>query len=145
MRAWGLTGLILLCGLAACEPPAAPQGPFGQLRLGAVLGGGLGDTDLAGYSRANDVIEFRFPRDHLAHNTFRSEWWYFTFMLQDATGAEFGAQFTVFRQALQPTPVSANPWQTNQAYLGHFAITDVAAREHRAYERIARGHPELAP
>ncbi len=140
MRAWCIAGLILLCGLAACEPPAASRGPLGQLRLGGILG----DTELTGYSRANDVIEFQFPRDHLAHDTFRSEWWYFTFMLQDATGAEFGAQFTVFRQALQPTPVSANPWQTNQAYLGHFAITDIAAGEHRAYERVARGHPELA-
>ena len=140
MRAWGLTGLVLLCGLAACEPPAATGGSLGQLRLGGVLG----DTESAGYSKARDVIEFQFPRDHLAHDTFRSEWWYLTFMLRDAAGAEFGAQFTVFRQALQPSPVSANPWQTNQAYLGHFAITDVAAGEHRAYERAARGHPELA-
>ena len=138
---WTGTSLFLaLFGLAACEPSAESGSALGQLRLSGVLG----DTDLTGYSRARDVIEFRFPRDHLAHDTFRSEWWYFTFMLRDATGAEFGAQFTVFRQALQPTPVSENPWQTNQVYLGHFAITDVAAGEHRAYERVARGHPALA-
>jgi len=140
MRSWIITGLLLLCGLAACEPPVTPDGPLGQLRLGGILG----NTELTGYSSARGPIDFQFPRDHLAHDTFRSEWWYFTLMLSDVTGSEFGAQFTVFRQALQPTPVSANPWQTNQAYLGHFAITDVAAGEHRAYERYARGHPELA-
>ncbi len=37
MRAWGLTGLVLLCGLAACEPPAATGGSLGQLRVTAHL------------------------------------------------------------------------------------------------------------
>lgn len=135
-----LVGISALCWLWGCErAPVTTLLPYGQLRLGTVLA-----SDLSGYAVADRVIDFQFPRDHRTHDSFRSEWWYLTFMLRDSTGAEFGAQFTVFRQALQPHAISANPWQTNQAYLGHFAVTDVAASAHRAYERIARGHPQLA-
>lgn len=133
--------LLISFWLSGCEPAQSSRLlPYGQLRLGAILG----DTDLTGYSRADQVIDFQFPRDHRTHDSFRSEWWYLVFMLSDSTGAEFGVQFTIFRQALLPRPVSTNPWQTNQAYLGHFAVTDVAASAHRAYERVARGHPQLA-
>jgi predicted secreted hydrolase len=104
----------------------------------------LGEADTAGFARADAPRVFSFPEDHGPHPAFRSEWWYLTFMLSDSKGEEYGAQFTLFRQALSPRPVSANPWQTNQVYLAHLALTDVAGGRHLAAERLARGHPALA-
>ncbi len=124
------------CGVDDRDPAA----PFAQLRLGAVLG----ETDTAGFERAEGPRAFQFPRDHGPHERFRSEWWYLTLMLEGSDGREFGGQFTIFRQALAPAPVNDNPWQTNQVFLGHLAVTDVAAGEHHEAERISRGHPALA-
>lgn len=35
-------------------------------------------------------------------------------------------------------------WRTNQAYMGHFAVTDVAKGRHHRFERFSRGALELA-
>lgn len=130
--------VLMLVSCSGGEPLTAP-GPA-ALRLGAVLG----QSDTAGFARADSPRSFEFPRDHGPHPAFRSEWWYLTFMLRDREGREFGAQFTLFRQALTPKPVSANPWQSNQVYLAHLALTDVAGGRHLEAERLARGHPALA-
>jgi predicted secreted hydrolase len=111
-----------------------------QLRLGSVLG----ETSLEGYQRAVLPRLFEFPADHGPHPGYRSEWWYLTLNLTDGQGDDFGVQFTVFRQAVTPEAVSANPWQSNQIYLAHLALTDVASGRHQEFERMARGHPALA-
>jgi predicted secreted hydrolase len=87
-----------------------------------------------------------FPDDHGPHPAYRSEWWYVTMNLRSAGGAEFGSQFTVFRQATAPGPVDVDtdPWSAAQLYLAHFALTDVARGRHVEAERLARGHPQLA-
>ena len=61
-----------------------------------------------------------------------------------AGAREFGVQFTLFRRALFPGGDPTDPWRNGQAYLAHFALTDVGAQTHRHAERMARGHPELA-
>jgi len=133
--------LVVLATVAGCGDGTAPPGPtLDRLRLGAVVGA----ADDAGFARAKVPRSFEFPRDYGPHPSFRSEWWYLTMMLEDAEGREFGAQFTAFRQALAPVSVSANPWQTNQVYLAHLGLTDVAAGRHLSAERLARGHPALA-
>lgn len=135
--------IVLVAGCGSELPaPADDQRPAsGQLRLGAVLG----DTDLSGFSRADRPRRFQFPDDHGAHPSFRSEWWYLTLVLSDAEGADIGVQFTLFRQALTPDPAaSGNRWRSNQVYLAHLALVDVASGQHLAQERFARGHPALA-
>ncbi|MEZ5578627.1 MAG: carotenoid 1,2-hydratase [Candidatus Competibacteraceae bacterium] len=65
--------------------------------------------------------------------------------LADATGREFGYQLTLFRIALAPTaPIADSAWRTNQVYMGHFALTDVADNRHRTFERFSRGAMGLA-
>lgn len=123
--------------LAACLPCAAWGA---QLRLGAVLG----EADTEGFARAAAPIEFDFPADHGAHPAFRSEWWYVTASLEGADGGRFGVQFTLFRQALAPRALVGGPWDAHQIYLGHLAVTDVAAGRHVHAERLSRGHPRLA-
>lgn len=111
-----------------------------QLRLGNVLG----STGGAGFATADAPRPFVFPDDHGPHPRFRSEWWYVTASLEGPDGAAYGVQFTVFRQALRPQPVFASPWDATQLFLGHLALTDVAAATHRQAERLSRAHPRLA-
>ncbi len=125
----------------ACEadPPNLAT-EFGGLRLGSVLG----ESTVAGFDRAEDVRPFVFPLDHGPHERFRSEWWYLTVMLADEFGAEFGVQFTVFRQALDVARDADNPWRSPQVYMAHAAVTAVREQRHWEAERLARGHPRLA-
>lgn len=99
---------------------------------------------IAGFARANQPAPFEFPRDHGEHRDFQTEWWYVVGVVEDAEQRTFGFQFTLFRQALTPTMPAAGAWRTGQIYMGHFAIADVDAREHVAFERFARGHDRLA-
>jgi len=105
----------------------------------------LGDGDSAGYQRAYEPRVFQFPVDHGPHPEFRNEWWYVTGNLAHATGRQFGYQLTLFRIALAPTPpIADSAWRTNQVYMGHFALTDVATGQHHAFERFSRDSVGLA-
>ena len=96
------------------------------------------------FAQVDGTYELSFPLDHGSHDDFLIEWWYLTAILDDPTGREFGVQFTIFRRALATSKDSSNPWRTGQAYMGHFAISDIQARNHLSNERFSRGHPELA-
>jgi predicted secreted hydrolase len=132
----------LLCAVLlhpACAPQSEPSVPA-EIEIDQILGV---EADAA-FARASQARTFEFPRDHGAHPEYRSEWWYFTMVLKDGQGEEFGVQFTLFRQALAPAPFGAGPWANAQVYLGHLAVTDVARGEHRHAQRFSRGHPQLA-
>ena len=77
-----------------------------------------------------------FPGDHGPHPDFRIEWWYVTANLSDATGAAYGAQWTLFRQAMSPGP-QAEGWANQQIWMAHAAVT--RADTHRFSETFARG------
>lgn len=79
---------------------------------------------------------FSFPADHGPHPEFRIEWWYVTANLRDAGGVAHGAQWTLFRQALQPGPLR-DGWATQQVWMAHAAVT--RADIHRTAETFARG------
>ena len=102
---------------------------------------------MTAFAQADKPTAFVFPREHQHHPDFRSEWWYLTMTLSTEDGREFGAQFTVFSQALQPVnpgEVRSSDWTLDQVYLGHLAITDVVAGKHEHEERLSRQHPNLA-
>ncbi|TKT69963.1 iron ABC transporter permease [Afipia massiliensis] len=77
-----------------------------------------------------------FPRDHGPHPDYRIEWWYLTANLNDASGAQWGAQWTLFRQAMAPG-AQQDGWANQQIWMGHAAIT--SATTHRYAEKFARG------
>ena len=139
--AWFAYGCLL--GLAAGCLDSRPQdadaaGAPGPRAADVLSEGG------AGFAEADGPRAFQFPADHAAHPAYRSEWWYLTYALKNAAGAEFGVQFTLFRRALFADGDGADPWRNGQAYLAHFAVTDVQAARHQEAERLARGHPALA-
>ncbi|HEX2214051.1 MAG TPA: lipocalin-like domain-containing protein, partial [Mycobacterium sp.] len=108
----------------------------------------LSPEDLEGYALALEPREFSFPSDHGPHPDYRNEWWYLTGNLDAGGGERFGFELTIFRFALAPPgQVHAglsSAWTTNQVYIGHFALTHVAAGRFHVAERYARGALGLA-
>jgi len=116
--------------LGACEPAKIPPGSsdFAVLAKAA-----------DGYAQARPQRALEFPLDHGAHPDFRIEWWYLTANLRGTDGQDYGAQWTLFRSAVRPPGsfAAANPWQSEQVYMAHFALTWPGG--HQAFQRYARG------
>lgn len=96
---------------------------------------GLGQS-AAGFTPVTAPAALEFPRDHGVHPGFRIEWWYLTANLRAADGTDYGAQWTLFRQALSPGP-EAPGWASNAAWMGHAAVT--SAERQLSAETFARG------
>ena len=112
---------------------------------GVSVGSAMGGNANTGSHGANQPLPCVSPADHGPHPEFRNEWWYVTGNLTDASGREFGYQLTLFRIALAPiAPVVDSAWRTNQIYMGHFALSDVAGKQHHGFERFSRGAVGLA-
>ena len=129
--AWGWSLVVLLALLSsACDRPVTTVGEsdFAVLAQAA-----------EGYAEARPGHVLEFPRDHGPHPEFRIEWWYLTANLEGADGQLYGAQWTLFRSAVQPPGSfqADNPWQSEQVYMAHFALT--SPQRHFAFQRYARG------
>ncbi|HWE03333.1 MAG TPA: lipocalin-like domain-containing protein [Tepidisphaeraceae bacterium] len=97
------------------------------------------------FSQAVAPREWAFPRDHGRHDSFKTEWWYFTGNLRDDAKREFGYQLTFFRTAVAPvTPRRPSPWAFHDLYFAHAAITDVAGQTFVFKDRLSRGRAGLA-
>lgn len=92
-------------------------------------------ASIDGFALPNPAHVLRFPADHGPHPEFRIEWWYLTATLEDVAGAEYGAQWTLFRTATAPGEGAG--WQSPQLWMGHAAVT--TKDRHFVAERLARG------
>jgi predicted secreted hydrolase len=90
----------------------------------------------ADYAQVKPGKVFSFPADHGPHPEFRIEWWYVTANLKDSSGNAFGAQWTLFRQALAPG-AQQEGWANQQIWMAHAAVT--RADTHRFNQAYARG------
>ena len=94
------------------------------------------------YETADGVIPFEFPRDHGAHDRFKTEWWYYTGNLKTVKGRHFGYQLTFFRQGLacevELAGEERSEWQTRQLYFAHFAVTDTREKRFHSGMRMNR-------
>lgn len=137
-----LAALLAFAGFFALRRPKAP------LSAGLSVAAALSGADTAGFARAVEPRAFRFPEDHGPHPEFRTEWWYVTANLADRAGRPFGFQWTIFRNALAPAastaPARPSAWGTNQAWLAHFAVSDIAGKRFHSFERWGRGALDLA-
>jgi predicted secreted hydrolase len=103
--------------------------------------------ELVGFSRADGPRPLTFPSDHGAHPDFQTEWWYYTGNLKTQQGRHFGFQLTFFRRALiPPDQIQDRPsfWSTDQVYMAHFSLSDVARRGFYYYENYSRSAAGLA-
>ena len=115
--------------------------------LAAALGaaaeaGGAGRE--AGSGRVLPGYVFEFPRDHFAHPSFDSEWWYYTGNLSTASGRHFGFELTFFRRARAIETREPTAWDLDQVWLAHFTITDTSEERFVVDERINRSGPGIA-
>lgn len=115
----GLCLISVLASVAAAAPTDPPATPF---RL------------------AQEGYQYEFPRDHGAHDAFRTEWWYYTGHLETGQGRRFGFELTFFRRAIAPDQVETRPsrWSVDQLYLAHLAVTDVTGQRFHFHDRISR-------
>ncbi|MGQ9903035.1 MAG: lipocalin-like domain-containing protein [Anaerolineae bacterium] len=137
VSAVGAVILALLVWLAI-QPPQRPQA---SARIDSLPV----NPTIDGFARAFEPRPFVFPADHGPHPEYQTEWWYYTGNLQDASGRQFGYQFTIFRRALTAEPITrVSSLASNQLYFAHFALTDIGARRHIAAEKFSRGAGGLA-
>lgn len=104
---------------------------------GAAMAQGFADmgAPVGGFALPDRDRVLEFPADHGPHPEFRIEWWYLTANLTGADGAEYGAQWTLFRTAIDAG--GGKGWQSPQLWMGHAAVTTETA--HHVAERLARG------
>lgn len=97
---------------------------------------------LAAFLIALSPYTYHFPRDHFAHDGYRTEWWYFTGHLRASNGARFGYELTFFRIGLEPRAprwsAGQSKWYAYQLYPAHFAITDETHSTFVYSETLAR-------
>ena len=146
------TTLVGFLGILWCSVAVALTGcssaPAVDVATGArvSVAAGMARVDTTGYLRAEEVRPFVFPRDHGPPPDYAVEWWYYTGNLADASGNEYGYQFTVFRTGLPRSgvPQSGSKWRTDAVYMAHLAVTDVSKQRFVAHERFDRGALGLA-
>lgn len=130
-----LTGIGVSVALLLRTPDQPVQA---QLEAAALV-------DLSGFKRAEGPIPLQFPEDHGPHPDYQTEWWYYTGNLETAEGRHFGYQLTFFRRALKAQSQDrASDWASNQVFMAHFTVTDVAEKDFYAHERLERGAVGLA-
>jgi predicted secreted hydrolase len=106
------------------------------------LAGSGAETDAEGWRLAVSGYQITFPRDHLAHYDFRTEWWYFTGNLRGENGRELGYELTFFRYGFRPprnrVPVSSR-FVMDDLKFAHFAVTDISGKKFYSDSRVSRG------
>jgi predicted secreted hydrolase len=134
--AFGGIALLLAAAGGCGSPPGGDDAAVATLQE---------DAAASGFARAYAPRPLVFPADHGAHRDFRHEWWYVTGNLDAPGGRRFGFQITFFRYGLTARPLPRRSrWAAAELYMAHFAVTDVANRRFRAYQRRGRGALGLA-
>jgi predicted secreted hydrolase len=132
-----LLGMLAVIGLGALwawvwrGPAAGSEGP--RITMAP-------DPAPAIFARAMSPRPILLPQDHGPHFDYQTEWWFYTGNLRTEDGRPWGYQLTFFRRGLLPGAPPPGPGlATNQLYLAHLAVTDVAAGTHAFRERFSRG------
>jgi predicted secreted hydrolase len=117
--------LAVPLALLAASPAQAQEQGFAGLAAGA-----------QDFTPVTPPAHLVFPRDHGPHPGFRVEWWYLTANLSGPDGADYGIQWTLFRQPMAPGGADRG-WESPQVWMAHAAVT--TATDHRFAETFARG------
>ena len=134
-----LAGLALAAAALAAVAPAAPAS-----HVPAAAAGACPPRDPDGFLLAVPPYAFGFPRDHAAHPSYRTEWWYYTGHLRGA-GRSFGYEVTFFRAGLpRPAARRASAWAAGDVIFLHLALTDETRGRFRYVEKAERAALGLA-
>jgi len=89
---------------------------------------------------ATEGYRYDFPRDHGAHEEYRTEWWYYTGQLTAKNGRPFGYELTFFRRGMprEQTKTLPSQWAVTHLYLAHFAVSDLRKDRFHYAEKMSR-------
>ncbi|MCA9910418.1 MAG: carotenoid 1,2-hydratase [Anaerolineae bacterium] len=128
---------IILFGVSLIDASSS-----NEVRASTIL---MGSADTSGFARAMDARDWQFPRDFGPHSDYQTEWWYYTGNVAAEDGRRFGFQFTIFRRGIAPGEAAdGSEWRTDQLYMAHFTVSDVAGDHFFHEERFSRGSAGLA-
>jgi len=101
-------------------------------------------TQAPHYEQALPGYQYHFPRDHAAHPSYKTEWWYYTGHLKNKHGRTFGYELTFFRIGTGIAPIrhqggKKSPWSMDELYMAHFALTDDQGGQFFNTETLNRG------
>jgi predicted secreted hydrolase len=89
--------------------------------------------------------KFEFPRDYASHDRYKTEWWYYTGHLIADDGSRYGYELTFFRLGMDVADgVENSPWSVHDAYLAHFAVSDIGRQRFFHAQRLTRGGTKFA-
>ena len=96
------------------------------------------------FAQVEPGVAIQFPRDHGSHPEFRTEWWYLTGQLQDASGAMLGVQITFFRTRPGVAEDVKSRFAPRQLLFAHAALAVPARGRLLHDQRAARAGFDLA-
>jgi predicted secreted hydrolase len=96
------------------------------------------------YPNVERGYQIQFPRDEGSHPQFKTEWWYVTGWLEDASGAPLGFQLTFFRSRTGIDDENPSRFALRQVLFGHLAISDPKRGSLLRHEKSARSGFGLA-
>ncbi|MEO6307027.1 MAG: lipocalin-like domain-containing protein [Nitrospiraceae bacterium] len=101
---------------------------------------GLAADTAEEFKVAREGYRYAFPRDHGAHEEFRTEWWYYTGQLTAKDGRPFGYELTFFRRGMprDQTKTLPSQWAVTHLYLAHFAISDLSKGRFHYADKMSR-------
>ncbi|MCL4246514.1 MAG: carotenoid 1,2-hydratase [Anaerolineae bacterium] len=128
---------IILFGVSLIDASSSDE-----VRASTIL---MSSADTSGFARAFDARDWQFPRDFGPHPDYQTEWWYYTGNVATEDDRRFGFQFTIFRRGIAPGEAAdGSEWRTDQLYMAHFTVSDVADDQFFHEERFSRGSAGLA-
>lgn len=89
------------------------------------------------FKQALPGYKYQFPRDHAAHEDFKTEWWYYTGHVLTESNKRFGYELTFFRHGIEHDS-SLKDGEARNVYLAHFAITDEGTGKFQYFEKMSR-------
>ena len=90
------------------------------------------------YPAVTPGYEIQLPRDEGSHPLFKTEWWYVTGWVEDASGAPLGFQLTFFRSRTGIDDDNPSRFALRQVLIAHLAISDPRRGSLLHHEKSAR-------
>lgn len=90
------------------------------------------------YPSVTPGYQIQFPRDEGSHPLFKTEWWYLTGWVEDASGAPLGFQLTFFRSRTGIDDDNPSRFALRQVLFAHLAISDPKRGSLLRHEKSAR-------
>ena len=105
-----------------------------------VVAPGIASDTTQEFRLATEGYQYAFPRDHGAHEEYRTEWWYYTGQLTAKNGRPFGYELTFFRRGMprDQTKTLPSQWAVTHLYLAHFAVSDLSKDRFLYAEKMSR-------